>query len=158
MANPAGETNDGVLRLDFDRRLMLRSGLPVHQHRLHRPAAQERDQDQHGWERRLARQHLRRAPVADHQIRGGVPTGLPSVPEHGPPSADISTPFTMPEGPIRALTGGCRMRPTSLRCSQSRLQHNHGRNPLSRSQPAVQTNRASSIHWEQPILTGGYYE
>src|SRR5262249_2236741 len=23
MANPAGETNDGVLRLDFDRRLML---------------------------------------------------------------------------------------------------------------------------------------
>ena len=33
--------------------------------------ARERDQDQHGWERRLARQHLRRAPVADHQIRGG---------------------------------------------------------------------------------------
>jgi cellulose synthase/poly-beta-1,6-N-acetylglucosamine synthase-like glycosyltransferase len=30
---------------------------------------QERDQDQHGWERRLARQRLRRAPVADHQIR-----------------------------------------------------------------------------------------
>ena len=63
---------------------------------------------------------------------------------HGPPSADISTAFTMPEGPIRALIGGRRMRPTSLRCSQSRLQHNHGRNPLSRSQPAVQTNRASS--------------
>jgi peptidoglycan/LPS O-acetylase OafA/YrhL len=36
------------------------------------------------------------------------------------------------------------MRPTSLRCSRSRLQHNHGRNLLSRSQPAVQTNRASS--------------
>ena len=36
------------------------------------------------------------------------------------------------------------MRPTSLRYSQSRLQHNHGRNPLSRTQPAVQTNRASS--------------
>jgi Protein of unknown function (DUF2971) len=36
------------------------------------------------------------------------------------------------------------MRPTSLRSSQSRLQHNHGRNPLSRSQPAVQTNRARS--------------
>src|SRR4030088_1710170 len=42
-----------------------RSGLPIPQHRLHRPAAQERDQDQHGWERRLARQRLRRAPVAD---------------------------------------------------------------------------------------------
>ena len=69
----------------------------------------------------------------------------PASRRHGPPSADISTPFTMPEGPIRALTGGRRMRPTSLRCSQSRLQHNHGRNPLSRSQPAVQTNRASSF-------------
>jgi transposase InsO family protein len=56
------------------------SRLPVHQHRLHRPAAQERDQDQHGWERRLARQHLRRAPVADHQIRGGVPTGIRQCP------------------------------------------------------------------------------
>ena len=53
--------------------------------------------------------------------------------------------FTMPEGPIRALIGGRRMRPTSLRCSQSRLQHNHGRNPLSRSQPAVQPNRARSL-------------
>jgi hypothetical protein len=41
------------------------------------------------------------------------------------------------------LTGGRRMRLTSLRCCQSRLQHNHGRNPLSRTQPAVQTNRAS---------------
>ena len=30
--------------------------------------------------RRLARQHLRRAPVADHQIRGGVPTGLRQCP------------------------------------------------------------------------------
>src|ERR1700730_13977775 len=63
----------------------------------------------------------------------------------GLPSADISTAFTIPEGPIRALTGGRRMRPTSLRCSQPRLQHNHGRNLLSRSQPAVQTNRASSL-------------
>jgi hypothetical protein len=67
----------------------------------------------------------------------------------GPPSAAISTAvtsmaFTMPGGPIRPLTGGRRMRPTPLRRSQSRLPHNHGRNPLSRCQPAVQTNRASS--------------
>ena len=32
--------------------------------------------NQHGWERRPARQHHRRAPVADHQIRGGVSAGL----------------------------------------------------------------------------------
>jgi len=71
-----------------------------------------------------------------------------SVRRHGPPSADISTASTMPEGPIRALTGGRRMRPTSLRCNQSGLPHNHGRNPLSHRQPAVQTNRASSRLWE----------
>ena len=70
---------------------------------------------------------------------------------HGPPSADISTAFTMPEGPIRALIGGRRMRPTSLRCSPSRLQHNHGRNPLSRSQPAVQPNRARSIKRSETV-------
>src|ERR1700730_14486511 len=29
-----------------------------------------------------------------------------------------------------------------------RLQHNHGRNPLSRSQPAVQTNRAKALDWD----------
>jgi hypothetical protein len=52
------------------------------QHHLHRPAAQERDQNQHGWERRLARQRLRRAPVADHQIRGAyasVPKARASI-------------------------------------------------------------------------------
>jgi transposase InsO family protein len=45
---------------------------------------------------------------------------------------------------IRALTGRRRMRLTSQRYCQSRLQHNHGRNPLSRSHQVVQTNRASS--------------
>jgi putative transposase len=32
---------------------------PVHQHRLHRAAAEERHRDQHGWPRRLARQRVR---------------------------------------------------------------------------------------------------
>ena len=46
--------------------------------------------------------------------------------------------------PHSSLDRRTPMRPTSLRCSPSRLQHNHGRNPLSRSQPAVQPNRARS--------------
>src|SRR5664279_4674615 len=58
----------------------------------------------------------------------------------------------MPEGLIRALTSGRRMRLISLRCSQSRLQHNHGRNPLSRTQPAVQPNRASSVARMEDVL------
>ncbi len=85
----------------------------------------------HGWERRLARQHLRRAPWRDHQIRGGCTYGPTRVSlRHGPPSADISTAFTMPEGPIRALIGGRRMRPTSLRCSQCGCRHDRERNSL----------------------------
>ena len=72
---------EAFARYGKPRDLQHRSGLPVHQHRLHRPAAQERDQDQHGWERRLAGQRLRRAPVADHQIRGGVLRAYASVPE-----------------------------------------------------------------------------
>ena len=34
------------------------------------------DRDQHGWQRRLARQRLRRAAVAVGQIRGGLSAGL----------------------------------------------------------------------------------
>ena len=39
-------------------------------------ADQKRDRDQHGRQGRLARQHLRRAAAAKHQIRGGVSAGL----------------------------------------------------------------------------------
>lgn len=52
------------------------SGQPIHLGRLHQGAGRARDQNQHGWKGGLARQRLRRAPVADHQIRGGLPTGL----------------------------------------------------------------------------------
>ena len=51
------------------------SGQPVHVQRLHQGAGCPRDQDQHGWQRRLARQRLCRA-TADHQIRGSLPAGL----------------------------------------------------------------------------------
>jgi hypothetical protein len=44
------------------------------------------------------------------------------------------------------LTGGRRMRPTSLRCSQSRLPHNHGRNHLAAANRLFkQTEPALSI-------------
>ena len=53
-----------------------RPGQPVHQRRLHRPAAGQRHRDQHGWQGRLARQRLRRAALAIGQIRGGLSAGL----------------------------------------------------------------------------------
>ena len=52
------------------------SGQPVHLHRLHQGAGRPRDQDQHGRQGSLARQRLRRAPLAEHQIRGSLPAGL----------------------------------------------------------------------------------
>ena len=48
-----------------------RPGQPVHQRRLHRRAAEARRRDQHGRQRLLARQRVRRAAVAQRQIRGG---------------------------------------------------------------------------------------
>ena len=51
-------------------------GQPVHQRRLYRRAAEAWRRDQHGRQRRLARQRVRRAPVAKRQIRGGLPESL----------------------------------------------------------------------------------
>src|SRR4030081_3763112 len=56
--------------------LQHRPGLAVHGRRVHRPADQERHRDQHGRQRCMARQRLRRAAVAQREIRGGVSPGL----------------------------------------------------------------------------------
>ena len=45
---------------------------------LHRRARQQRHCDQHGWQGRLAGQCVRRAAVAQRQIRGGVSEGVAS--------------------------------------------------------------------------------
>lgn len=47
--------------------------------------------------------------------------------------------------PHQGLGRQTLVRPTSTRCSQSRLRYNQGRNPLSDSPQAAQTNRASSL-------------
>ena len=50
-----------------------RSGLAVHRLGLHRrPQPEAKHRVQHGWQRRLAGQCLRRAVMAHHQIRGGI--------------------------------------------------------------------------------------
>ena len=56
--------------------LQHRPGLAVHRRGLHRRARQQRHCDQHGRQRRLAGQCLRRAAVAQRQIRGGLSAGL----------------------------------------------------------------------------------
>ena len=52
------------------------SGQPVHRRGIHWRADQKRDRHQHGRQGRLARQRLRRAAVAQRQIRGGVSQSL----------------------------------------------------------------------------------
>ena len=77
-----------------------------------------RDRDQHGRQGRLARQRLRRAALADGQIRGGLSQGLRQ--RRARPalrSAGIST-STIADARIRALTGERRTRPTSIICRQ----------------------------------------
>ena len=75
----------GVLRRDAGGRsgtprqaghLQHRPGSPVHRRGLHRRADQKRHRDQHGRQGRLAGQCLRRAAVAQRQIRGGVSASL----------------------------------------------------------------------------------
>ena len=75
----------GVLRRDAGGRhgssrqaghLQHRPGLAVHRLGLHRRARQQRHCDQHGRQGCLARQRVRRAAVAQRQIRGGVSAGL----------------------------------------------------------------------------------
>ena len=56
--------------------LQYRSGLAVHGRCLHRRARQQRHRHQHGWQRRLAGQRVRRAAVAQREIRGGLPARL----------------------------------------------------------------------------------
>src|SRR5438105_12813805 len=56
--------------------LQHRPGQPIHQRRLHRHPAAPRGHDQHGRQGPLHGQHLRRAAVAQPQIRGGLPQRL----------------------------------------------------------------------------------
>ena len=52
------------------------SGQSVHLDGLTRRFGESRGEDQHGWQGSLARQCLHRAPLADHQIGGGLSAGL----------------------------------------------------------------------------------
>ena len=56
--------------------LQHRPGLAVHRGGLHRRARRQRHCDQHGRQGRLARQRVRRAAVAQRQIRGGLSARL----------------------------------------------------------------------------------
>src|SRR6202040_4178788 len=58
------------------RDLQYRPGQPVHQRRFHRDTEAARGDDQYGRQGPLHGQHLRRAAVAQSQIRGGLPQCL----------------------------------------------------------------------------------
>jgi len=56
--------------------LQYRPGIAVHLRGLHGRACEQRDQDQHGRQGRVAGQCVRRAPVAHGEIRGDLPACL----------------------------------------------------------------------------------
>jgi len=57
--------------------LQLRSGIAIYKHRVHRPSQRSRHFNQHGRTGTGDGQHLRRAAVADGEVRGSLPKGLP---------------------------------------------------------------------------------
>ena len=66
----------GLRALSHARHCQHRSGQPVHGHRIHRRGAGPGLQTEHGRTRCLALQRLRRATVAQRQVRARVPQGL----------------------------------------------------------------------------------
>ena len=58
-------------------RLQHRPGQPVHQRGLHQHAAGARRSSEHGRQGPVHGQRLRGTAVAQHQVRGGVPEGIP---------------------------------------------------------------------------------
>jgi hypothetical protein len=69
------------------------SGLAVHVPSLHGRAGQARDPYQHGRQGRVAGRCVRRAPLADHQIRGGLSPRLRQRVGRAPIDREISRPL-----------------------------------------------------------------
>ena len=63
-------------RVTASRRSSTRTKARSHRRGLHGRAGSQADQDQHGRQGRVARQRVHRAPVADDQVRGGLPARL----------------------------------------------------------------------------------
>ena len=89
----------------------------------------------------LARQHLRQAAVAQHQIRGGVSAGLRQR-QRGLRLRSRPIPHFLQrcEGPTRALTARHPIKLTSPRC-HSAWQPNRGRRSARRRGKTVRDNR-----------------
>ena len=98
------------------RDLQYRPGQPVHQRRIHRPAVGERDRDQHGWPRCVARQRLCRAAVAVGQIRGGLSARLRQCRPSTCFARAVSGLLQLQTAAFAALPPERRIAPTSTTC------------------------------------------
>ena len=111
--------------------------------RLHRGAEERRNRGQHGRQGRLARQRLRRAALADDQVRGGLPQSL----RRRSASPRFDWPLlasTTARGPIPRLAGKLPSRHISTWRRQSRRQPEvGGRSHSETPKTGVQTNRAT---------------
>jgi len=106
------------------------SGQPVHRRGIHWRADQNGIAISMDGEGRLARQHLRRAAVAQHQIRGGVSARLPTASARLALRSANTSLFTTVGGPTRALTARHPIKPYFTRC-HSAWQPNPGRRSAS---------------------------
>ena len=91
------ETLEDALANTAGPNLQYRSGLAVHGCCLHRGACQQRHRHQHGRQRRLAGQRVRRAAVAQREIRGGLPARLRQ--RAGRPRLDWAVPRSLQSPP-----------------------------------------------------------
>ena len=107
------ETLEDALAVTASRTSSTPTRAAVHRHGLHRRARQQRHRDQHGRQGRLARQRVRRAAVAQRQIRGGV-SARPTTASARPALRSAATwTSTTAADRIRALTARHPIKPTS---------------------------------------------
>ena len=128
-------------------------GFAVHRNGLHRRARRQRHCDQHGRQRGLAGQRVRRAAVAQRQVRGGVSDE--SVRQRRR-CARIDRPISQllqsQTTPFELLTKRRLIKPTSPRCP-SAWQPNLGRGSTYRRGKSVQTTGTTSA-FPLPVLPG----
>ncbi len=113
-----GRGGAGQIRATED--LQYRSGQSVHQHRIHRPAIGERDRDQHGWPRFMARQCLSSSGCGGRSNTRRSTCGPTTVSvKHALRSAGTCI-STIAERPHSSLLPERRIMPTSITCRCSK--------------------------------------
>ena len=129
-------------------------GLAGHPQQLRQGAQGRPHCHQHGRPERVARQRLRRAPLAHGEVRGGLPARPTGPSARRGPRSGATSASTTPRGRIRRSAGRRPTRPTSTGRRQSRRRRTQGGDPLTSNPEAVQT-KPSHLSPRWPDRTSG---